>query len=192
MWHFGCGDWSSAAGCQVRLPCDFKQLECHRQVIGPYPTCRGPQEGAWTNWCQHCCSCYLWKLGSQIDQSEIEHSRQLSDFSISGQDSVWSRTCNAMYRKPVHTGESVPSTYVMSRRRGITSSGAFADWRRTPRLELGELGSTKVINHDTGVGIARCRWHKHKIKLQNFQNFWTNTNKHQNGQKTDKLVRKWF
>ena len=31
---------------------------------------------------------------------------------MSGRDSVWHRTCQAMYRKPVRTGESVPSTYV--------------------------------------------------------------------------------
>ena len=57
-------------------------------------------------------------LGVTINPSEIEHSHQLSDFSISvklkmsGWDSAWSRMCNAMYRKPVHTGGSVPSTYV--------------------------------------------------------------------------------
>ena len=57
-------------------------------------------------------------LGVTIDPNEIEHSRQLSDFSISvklrmsGRDSAWHRTCQAMYRKPVHTSESVPSTYV--------------------------------------------------------------------------------
>ena len=57
-------------------------------------------------------------LGVMIDPNEIEHSRQLSDFSISVKlrmscrDSAWHRTCQAMYRKPVRTGESVPSTYV--------------------------------------------------------------------------------
>ena len=57
-------------------------------------------------------------LGVTIDPNEIEHSRQLSDFSISvklrmsGRDSAWHRTCQAMYRKPVRTRESVPSTYV--------------------------------------------------------------------------------
>ena len=57
-------------------------------------------------------------LGVMINPNEIEHSRQLSDFSISvklkmlGRDSAWHRTCQAMYRKPVHTGGSVPSTYV--------------------------------------------------------------------------------
>ena len=57
-------------------------------------------------------------LGVTIDPNEIEHSRQLSDFSISvklrmsGRDSAWHRTCQAMYRKPVRTGESVPSTYM--------------------------------------------------------------------------------
>ena len=29
-----------------------------------------------------------------------------------GHDSAWSRTCNAMYRKPVHTRGSVPLAYV--------------------------------------------------------------------------------
>ena len=53
-----------------------------------------------------------------IDPTEIEHSCQLSDFSISvklrmsSRDSAWHRTCQAMYRKPKRTGESVPSTYV--------------------------------------------------------------------------------
>ena len=57
-------------------------------------------------------------LGVSIDPTEIEHSRQLSDFSISvklrmsGRDSVWHRMCQAMYRKPKRTGESVPSTYM--------------------------------------------------------------------------------
>ena len=57
-------------------------------------------------------------LGVTIDPTEIEHSRQLSDFSISvklrmsGRDSLWHRTCQAMYHKPARTGESVPSTYV--------------------------------------------------------------------------------
>ena len=31
---------------------------------------------------------------------------------MSGQDSAWHRVCQAMYRKPVRTGESAPSTYV--------------------------------------------------------------------------------
>ena len=57
-------------------------------------------------------------LGVTIDPTEIEHSRQLSDFSISvklrmsGRDSAWHRMCQAMYRKTACTGESVPSTYV--------------------------------------------------------------------------------
>ena len=57
-------------------------------------------------------------LGVSIDPNDIEHSRQLSDFSISvklrmsGRDYVWHRMCQVMYRKPVHTGGSVPSTYV--------------------------------------------------------------------------------
>ena len=57
-------------------------------------------------------------LGVTIHPSEIEHSCQPSDFSISvklkmlGRDSAWSRMCNAMYHKPVHTGGSVPLTYV--------------------------------------------------------------------------------
>ena len=61
---------------------------------------------------------FVKNLGVSIDPTEIEHSRQLSDFSISvklrmsGRDSAWHRTCQAMYRKPVRTGESVPSTYV--------------------------------------------------------------------------------
>ena len=57
-------------------------------------------------------------LGVTVDPTEIEHSRQLSDFSISvklrmsGRDSAWHRVCQAMYRKPVRTAESAPSTYV--------------------------------------------------------------------------------
>ena len=57
-------------------------------------------------------------LGVSIDPNEIEHSRQQSDFSISvklrmsSTDSAWHRACQAMYRKPVRTGESVPSTYM--------------------------------------------------------------------------------
>ena len=57
-------------------------------------------------------------LGVSIDPTEIEHSRQLSDFSISvklrmsGRDSAWHRMCQAMYRKPKRTGEYVPSTYM--------------------------------------------------------------------------------
>ena len=31
---------------------------------------------------------------------------------MSGRDSAWHRVCQAMYRKPVRTGESAPSTYV--------------------------------------------------------------------------------
>ena len=31
---------------------------------------------------------------------------------MSGRDSAWHRTCQAMYRKPVRTRESAPSTYV--------------------------------------------------------------------------------
>ena len=48
-------------------------------------------------------------LGVTIDPNEIEHSHQLSDFSISiklrmsGRDSAWHRTCQAMYHKPVRT-----------------------------------------------------------------------------------------
>ena len=67
---------------------------------------------------QIACDAILANLGVTIDPNEIEHSRQLSDFSISvklrmsGQDSAWHRTCQAMYRKPVRTGESAPSTYV--------------------------------------------------------------------------------
>ena len=57
-------------------------------------------------------------LGVTIYPNEIEHSCQLSDFFISvklrmsGRDSAWHRTCQAMYRKPVRTGGSVPSTYM--------------------------------------------------------------------------------
>ena len=57
-------------------------------------------------------------LGVTVITNEIEHSHQLSDFSISiklrmsGRYSAWHRTCQAMYHKPVRTGESVPSTYV--------------------------------------------------------------------------------
>ena len=64
------------------------------------------------------CEAIRANLGVTVDPNEIEHSRQLSDFSISvklrmsGQDSAWHRTCQAMYRKPVRTGESAPSTYV--------------------------------------------------------------------------------
>ena len=64
------------------------------------------------------CAAIRVNLGVTIDPNEIEHSRQLSDFSISvklrmsGQDSAWHRTCQAMYRKPVRTGETAPSTYV--------------------------------------------------------------------------------
>ena len=53
------------------------------------------------------CAAIRDNLGVTIAPNEIEHSRQLSDFSISvklrmsGQDSVWHRTCQAMYRKPV-------------------------------------------------------------------------------------------
>ena len=67
---------------------------------------------------QIACDAILANLGVTIDPNEIEHSRQLSDFSISvklrmsGQESAWHRTCQAMYRKPVRTGESAPSTYV--------------------------------------------------------------------------------
>ena len=57
------------------------------------------------------CAAIRDNLGVMIDPNEIEHSRQLSDFSISvklrmsGQDSAWHRTCQAMYRKPVRTGD---------------------------------------------------------------------------------------
>ena len=67
---------------------------------------------------QIACEAIRENLGVNIDPNEIEHSRQLSDFSISvklrmsGQESAWHRTCQAMYRKPVRTGESAPSTYV--------------------------------------------------------------------------------
>ena len=60
----------------------------------------------------------LENLGVTVDSNEIEHSCQLSDFSISvklrmsGRDYTWHRTCQVMYRKPVRTGESVPSTYM--------------------------------------------------------------------------------
>ena len=64
------------------------------------------------------CAAIRDNLGVTIDPNEIEHSRQLSDLSISvklrmsGQDSAWHRTCQAMYCKPVRTGETAPSTYV--------------------------------------------------------------------------------
>ena len=67
---------------------------------------------------QIACDAIRENLGVSVDPSEIEHSRQLSDFSISvklsmsGRESAWHRTCQAMYRKPKRTGESVPSTYV--------------------------------------------------------------------------------
>ena len=64
------------------------------------------------------CAAICDNLGVTVYPNEIEYSRQLSDFSISvklrmsGRDSAWHRMCQAMYRKPVRTGESVPSTYV--------------------------------------------------------------------------------
>ena len=67
---------------------------------------------------QIACATIRDNLGVTIDPNEIEHSRQLSDFSIcvklrmSGQDSAWHRTCQAMYRKRVCTGETAPSTNV--------------------------------------------------------------------------------
>ena len=77
-------------------------------------------------------------LGVSIDPTEIEHSRQLSDFRMSVRDSAWHRMCQRCIANLCTPGNLFPplTWHSMSQSQGITFSGVFCRLKKDSKSPI--------------------------------------------------------